>query len=739
MSEKTYLRILQAGIVASLFIVLFVFSSLLFPYISSKQLSFNILMEVLAAVWIVFILRYPAYRPKLNLIIYGLLSYFAVILISAFTGVDFNLSFWGDIERMLGFFHLFHFLIFFFILLTVFRNWKEWQILLIASVLAATLVSLFGLLGEHPYSTIGNTAYVSGYLIFNLFFAALLFFRSASNWRYAYLAPAVIMLLQFARMRTSGAIIGLGASLFLVMLLVGFLHENKTVRRVLLSLAALAIIVVAFIFSQQQASWFQNSFLRNLTSQKATFQTRLLSWQGAWRDFGSHPILGTGFGNYAIIFDRQFNPKFFNYDKVETYFDRAHNNLIDIASTTGLAGLLTYLSIFVFVLLALYKQLKAGAYRIGASAAGRHNLEVVIIFALLAAYFIQNLAVFDSFVTYVGLMILIGFIIWRSREAELSQAETAAVPVVWLRAGRAGWLLAALLMVAWLFISAFSIRPWQMMKGVIDGYSQLVGGRPGNGLEAFQYALSGTPLDRDGRSTLINLAAANPVLFTSLPAEQIQEKYDYIIDLAKKNLAYNPKDSLFLLQLSQLYDVGARVFYDDKEKSTSYSNLALEYADKAITATPGRIPVYFSKAQSLLVQGKIKEAIEVTEYAANLNPDYPNSYCRLGQMYAMDERPEEALEAFAKCIDGGGVNQLGASNSVLATASFLAEKGDYPRAIIVVEKFLESGQGTAETWLGLAQLYLLTGDQEKASQAAGQAVLLDPNIKNQVESLFSIE
>ena len=116
MSEKSYLRILQAGVIASLFIVLFVFPSLLFPYISSKQLSFNILMEILAAVWLVFILRYPAYRPKLNLIIYGLLSYFAVILISAFTGVDFNLSFWGDIERMLGFFHLFHFLIFFFII-----------------------------------------------------------------------------------------------------------------------------------------------------------------------------------------------------------------------------------------------------------------------------------------------------------------------------------------------------------------------------------------------------------------------------------------------------------------------------------------------------------------------------------------------------------------------------------------------------------------------------------------------
>lgn len=738
MSEKSYLRILQAGVVASLFIVLFVFPSLLFPYISSKQLSFNILMEVLAAVWLVFILRYPTYRPKLNLIIYGLLSYFAVILISAFTGVDFNLSFWGDIERMLGFFHLFHFLIFFFILLTAFRNWQEWQVLLISSVTAGTLVSLVGLLGEHPYSTIGNTAYVSGYLIFNLFFAAILFFRTASSWRYAYLVPALIMLLQFARMRTSGAIIGLAVSLFLIIVLVGFLHEKKNVRRLLLSLAAVAVIVVAFIFSQQQATWFQNSFLRNLTAQKATFQTRLLSWQGAWRDFSSHPVLGTGFGNYAIIFDRQFDPKFFNYDRVETYFDRAHNNLIDIVSTTGLAGLVTYLSIFIFILIALFKQIKAGGYRISASAAGRHNLEVVIIFALLAAYFIQNLAVFDSFVTYIGLMTLIGFIIWRAQATEETVRESLA-PAAWLRGGRDGWLLAALIMIAWLFISAFSVRPWQMMTGVIEGYSQLISGRPGNGLEAFQYALSDTPLDRDGRSTLINLAAANPVLFTSLPAEQIQEKYDYVIGLALKNLAYNPQDSLFLLQLAQLYDVGARIFYEDKEKSAHYSGLALEYAEKAIAATPGRIPVYFSKAQTLLVQGKMDEAIAVTEYAANLNPDYPNSYCRLGQMYAMTEREDEALVAFGKCIDGGAVSQLGVANSMLATAAFLAEKGDYQRAIVIVERIIENGDAKPETWLGLAQLYLLTGDQDGAEQAAGQAVLLDPSIKEQVEALFTAE
>lgn len=72
----------------------------------------------------------------------------------------------------------------------------------------------------------------------------------------------------------------------------------------------------------------------------------MISWRGAVKDFHNHPVIGVGFGNYAIIFDKMFDSKFYNYATGDTYFDRAHNNLIDIASTTGLVGLITYLSIF---------------------------------------------------------------------------------------------------------------------------------------------------------------------------------------------------------------------------------------------------------------------------------------------------------------------------------------------------------------------------------------------------------
>ena len=128
MPQKIYLTILKSGIYLSFISVFLVFKNLLFPFITSKQISFNILVEILFIFWIAFIVKYPEYRPKKNWISIGLIGFFIAITISCFTGVDFNLSFWGDIERMLGVFHLLHFLAFYFIIITVFRTWQDFVI-----------------------------------------------------------------------------------------------------------------------------------------------------------------------------------------------------------------------------------------------------------------------------------------------------------------------------------------------------------------------------------------------------------------------------------------------------------------------------------------------------------------------------------------------------------------------------------------------------------------------------------
>ena len=238
MSLKNYLLVLKVGIYLSFISVFLVFQNLLFPFITSKQLFFNVLVEILMIFWLALVIKYPAVRPKKSWITFGLIAFFSALLISSMFSVDFNMSFWGNIERMLGWFHIAHFFFYYLIIITVFRRWRDWQKLFIVSIIAATLVCLYSLFKIH-YSTIGNTAYVSGYAIFNIFFALILFFRRRETikdknefWLIGslYLIAAFIMLSVMKATHTRGAYIGLGVSFLLLFILSALYSQNKKVK-----------------------------------------------------------------------------------------------------------------------------------------------------------------------------------------------------------------------------------------------------------------------------------------------------------------------------------------------------------------------------------------------------------------------------------------------------------------------------------------------------------------------------
>ncbi len=732
MSPKTYLRILRGGIIASLFIILCVFKDLLFPFITSKQLLFNIVMEFLLAIWLVFILRYPEYRPKKNFISYGLIFYFLAILASCFVSVDFNLSFWGDAERMLGFFHLAHFLVLYFISITVFRNWNDWRLFFQASIFVATIISLIGLFGAESYSTIGNTAYVSGYLIFSIYFTILLFFRSSSKlWRYLYILPLIPMIFEFKNMHTSGAIIGLTLSLLLMILLLGFSHVNKKIRRGSLILFIVAVIAIVGIFSQSQAVWFQNSFLKNLTSQKATFQTRLISWQAAFSDFNNHPIFGNGFGNYANTFDKYFDSKFYDYSTSDTYFDRAHNNLIEILSTTGLVGLVTYLSIFLAALYYLWQEFKLNGKRSGGDANGLNNIEIIIIVSLLSAYFIQNLAIFDSFSTFLGLMTILAFVYWLDFRRNHSALEESNSRLVIKSEGGELAALIGFVLIAYIFTNQFNIKPWKMFIATIDGYSSIASGNLVTGVNYYKDNLVGAPLERDSRTTLMNLVITNPALFSNLNAEKAQEILDYVVSLAKINVAYNPYDSMMQMQLAQILDTAARFNYRNIERFNFYSSQAMQAIEFSIESSPKRATIYFTKAQLQLMRMENDEAVATMKQGIVLNTNYYEGYCRLSQMYfILDDKKYESEKKFAldNCFDKGGLSSVSSSNLLKLAVNFYSDVKDFNKAAQVSERIANLSDNDPEAWYNLAQLYLIIGNDVKSEEAFQKAVALDPNL-----------
>ncbi len=737
MPQKIYLTILKSGIYLSFISVFLVFKNLLFPFITSKQISFNILVEILFIFWIAFIVKYPEYRPKKNWISFGLIGFFIAITISCFTGVDFNLSFWGDIERMLGVFHLLHFLAFYFIIITVFRTWQDWRNLFIVSIIAAALVCFYAYSKNIHYSTIGNTAYVSGYVIFNIFFALILFFRwrscinnKAKSWWYGLLCLAAIaaMLPIFRLTHTRGAYVGLGVSALVMLLLFALLNKNKKIKIYSLSILVVVTVLVSLVFVYPNSSIVKSSsILRTATqisSKAVTFQTRLISWKAAIKDFSSHPILGTGHGNYAITFDKYFDPSFYNYTRSETYFDRAHNNIIDIASTTGILGLLTYLSIFAaagFYLVKGYRKDKIGQY------------DFILLICLIIAYFVQNLVVFDSLVTYISLMVMLGFVYWLSSEergeASLGEASPLINKEIYTLAG-AGLVIAVIMF-------QYNIKPLKMLKGTIDGQIAFAQNNIVNGVEIYKKALSyNTILDRDSRDSLIRAIAARSGQLGGIDKQKAQEILDYAVELAEKNVDYNAQDSLMQMELAQLLNIAARFNQDNHEKFYFYSDRSLEAIDKSIEAGPGRIPIYYIKAQILAIRNEQDKAIETLQYAVGLNEKYYDSYCNLARYYFVFKQEEEGYKAMGQCLDKGGVTLLSPADYVKGLINHYVDKKDWEKTIKLYERLSVLEKNNVKVWISLAKVYAQVGENNKAIQAAQKSAEIDPSMRDAVEEFI---
>ncbi|MBU0722484.1 O-antigen ligase family protein [Patescibacteria group bacterium] len=734
MSLKTYLNILKTGVYLSFISVFLVFKNLLFPYITSKQIFFNILVEVLMVFWLSLIIKYPAMRPKKSWITFGLAAFCMALFISSILGVDFNLSFWGDIERMLGLFHVAHFFLFYLIVITVFRSQRDWRNLFIVSVIAGVGICLYALL-KIPYSTIGNTAYVSGYAIFNLYFALILFFQRRDeektkhqDWLVSalYLAAAFIMFLVMSVTNTRGAYVGLSVSFLLFFILYVLYGQSKKVKIYSLAIFVLMVMLVALIFMFHTSKLISSMpilrTIARISSTQVTFQTRLISWKSALKDFPNHVMTGTGYGNFAITFDKYFDPTFYNYTSSETYFDRAHNNLVDIASTAGLISLLAYFSIFAAVFFYLFKGKKQGKISTN---------EFILLICLFIAYFIQNLVVFDSLATYICLMSVLGYVYW------LNVNEHETYPASKGLTNKDLAILAAAGIIILTITYQYNIKVWQMLTGTINGQIQFAKGDIAAGAEEYKKALSlNTPLDRDSRSSLINAINSRQNELAALSGQQAKTIVDYAITLAEANVKLNPADSMMQMQLAQILNTAAVINHDDKSKFSFYSDRALEAIDKSIKASPGRVTIYFSKAQIYITRNDKDNAIKTLKYAVSLNEKYPESVCYLAKAAVYFKQDAADFEHMNKCLDLGGANYLDQVEFIKATLNYYMKKNDQPRMLMLYERWTNLEPTNAKILVNMALLYAQAGEKDKAIAAADKVGALDPSLKSAAEEFI---
>jgi tetratricopeptide (TPR) repeat protein len=331
---------------------------------------------------------------------------------------------------------------------------------------------------------------------------------------------------------------------------------------------------------------------------------------------------------------------------------------------------------------------------------------------------------------------ILGFIYWLNfrRPYPIVNQDTKNASFVIRKDRNELILLLGLLLIAYIFANHYNFKPLKMFKGTIDAYSEVASGRLVNGVAKYSETLKGGPMERDARITLINLISSNGPALKSLNEKMAGEILDYAIEVAEKNVSYNPFDSMMQMQLAQILNAAATYYYEDLDKFNHYSTRAMQAIDRSIEASPGRATIYYLKAQMQLVRNEKEEAIETLEYAISLNPNYSEGYCVLAQAYfsinqtgEYDESLEESFDnCFAKAVEK---NNNISENLLKLGANHYSLKKDYLKAATISEHLVEVTEPGAEVWNNLARLYFVVGEIEKAEAAFNKAAILQPDLE----------
>ena len=460
---ETWLRFgVLAGIGLLLLTPFVVSLGTIFPFVVGKAVWSRSVIEVVFALWAVLALATPAYRPPRSWVLAALAAGLAVSLLAAFYGASFQRSLWSSYERMQGVVDGAHWMALAVVLVSVLRTGAAWRRLLMASAGAGAAmaclviarhyemgVPFYGAVPEqHPprmSGPLGNPIYLSAYLLANVMLALGLAVRAwltpappatsaadpktragrrrranrrerppaervarPASGRLAGLAWAVAAGLHLWGMALAGSVggfVGLFAALVFVAAAAAFLARGRGRRIAAGGLAALAALAIGagvrFVHPDRTApTGIEHPTARYVAGvhlQRPSVQSRLAAWEAGLEGFAARPVLGWGPENFVAVFGRFAS----GYGAVGEPHDQAHGKLVEVAATTGAAGVAAYLGLWVLALLAVWRAargMEAGERALALGAGGA-----------LAGTLAQGQFLFDTPAGSLQTILLLGF------------------------------------------------------------------------------------------------------------------------------------------------------------------------------------------------------------------------------------------------------------------------------------------------------------------------------------------
>ena len=374
--------LIELGLLANLIFVPLYFNIITFHTWSlNKQVLCQVLTEIIFFFWLLKFLFFKENLPSVKYFLPVLPFLFVIGLATLFSYAP-RWSFFGSFERKMGLLTWGHFFLFFFVLVSYLKESPQnFQKVILAILVSGALASFYGFVqffgfdpfqwdepgfyGGRVFSSLGQPNFYGSWLLFLLPLTLYSFFSSQK-----FLIKFFLGLLFFALLanlilsQSRGAWLGLVAGIFFFLFIEGIFRKKKW-----LSLGVIGVIFLTLIFfiflnlNPPEISKVSSPILARVLSFGNLFsgsgKIRLFWWKISLNLIWQKPILGWGPEVLRLIFPSYYEPEFSIYEMINSYPDRAHNDILDTLLASGILGLLSYLfllgSLFYFGLRFYFK------------------------------------------------------------------------------------------------------------------------------------------------------------------------------------------------------------------------------------------------------------------------------------------------------------------------------------------------------------------------------------------------
>lgn len=660
-----------------LYYALFFFAPLIMTSVTSELFEFNkmiliyIITTLILFVWILKMIRNRNSILKKSGFDIPLLLFTASQIVSTIFSIDRHTSFYGYYGRFNG--GLLSIIAYVLLYFAFTSNPIPIKKLLKVSLVSSFLVILWGLPGKfgydlscyvfmgqlnnacwtdqfHPsermFSTLGQPNWLGAYLAINFFIGIYFLLKSIFIGKSS--LPTKLLLygylfLNFSSVlftRSRSALVSVVAGLTLLFLF----HLKKTKSLILLA----GIIVISVLLFRTGIpkidQYLDLSFLRsnkvlpktaaippqqpgNKIQISESFDIRRIVWKGAVDLANKYPLFGTGVETfaYAYYFVR---PVAHNLTSEWDYlYNRAHNEYLNYAATTGYIGLAAYLfmiSSFIFFAIRAIRS------------AGKDKESVFLYTCLLFSYIsilITNFFGFSTTTVNLFFYLIPAILISSKKNTKETKDVKSISGAQWMYIGISG----VITVFALIFFINYFLADVTYAKA--DAYS-----RTGDYQTSANLLMQASKLKYEHvYEDKLSYVLANLAVVASYQKQQ--QLSQQIADLAegynKKSLQASPKNVLYWKTRAKNEYLFYQISLDRKKIEDGIGTLMMA---QGLSPTDPKIPYSLAIFYSLL-DDKNKSLQEI-ENSIKLKPDYRDAYFLKGQLLKKYNQTEDAKKAF---------------------------------------------------------------------------------------------